>query len=601
MNKLFTMCLLLISAFAHAQAPAIQWQKSLGGTKDDFASSIQQTTDGGYIVTGTASSIDGDVAGNELGSLWVVKLNSTGNIEWQKSIGGAGTGLAVQQTTDGGYIVAGLSEYHDGDVTGNHGSTDCLIVKLTSAGNIEWQKSFGGSKVESVFAIQQTTDGGYILAGNSNSNDGDVTGHHGIYADYWVVKLNSTGNIEWQKCLGGSNVDLAYAIKQTADGGYIVAGFSASTDGDVTGNHGSSDYWVVKLTSTGNIIWQKSLGGSGNDDAYAVQQTADGGYIVAGISASKDGDAIGNTESGDYWVVKLNSTGTIEWQKSLGGSSVEQPYAIQQTNDGGYIIAGISYSNDGDVTGNHGGNGDCWIVKLNSTGNIEWQKCFGGSGEDGADANAIQQTTDGGYIFAGYSYSNDGDVTGNHGRVDFWVVKLGASVLPLHLLSFDAVKNKTNVQLNWQTTNEINTSHFMVQHSVNGTTFNNIGRVAARNTPGNNEYSLTDAIPVDGANFYRLQMVDIDGKTTYSSIVKIVFGSKNELQVFPNPAKNTITVSGLENKGTIKIISVDGKVVKQLSAKAGNMLVDISTLVKGIYILQYNNDTKTEQVKIIKQ
>jgi hypothetical protein len=178
---------------------------------------------------------------------------------------------------------------------------------------------------------------------------------------------------------------------------------------------------------------------------------------------------------------------------------------------------------------------------------------------------------------------------------------LGASALPLNLLHFDAVKNKTNVQVNWQTTNEINTSHFIVQRSASGTNFNNIGRVEAKNTSSTHDYSLTDASPVEGVNFYRLQMVDIDGKTTYSPIIKIVFTGKNELQVFPNPAKNIITVSGLQNKGTIRIIAADGKAVKQLSTKAGNMLVDIGTLAKGIYILQYSNENKTEQIKIIKQ
>ena len=571
------------------------------GTRDDFATSIQQTADGGYIVVGVGDSKDGDNTGNDAGGIWVVKLNSTGNIEWQKMVGSGSSGVAVQQTTDGGYIVAGYSYYYDGELTGNHGGFDYFVLKLTSTGNIEWQKSFGGSDTDDVYAIQQTTDGGYIVAGYSYSNDGDVTGNHGGLGDAWIVKLNSTGNIEWQKCLGGSSGDAAYAIQQTNDGGYIVAGESGSTDGDLSGVHGGSGYWVVKLNSTGNIEWQKSLGGSKGGTANSIKQTADGGYIVAGWSYSNDGDVTGNHGLADCWIVKLNSTGNLEWQKSLGGSSEDRAHAIYQTTDGGYIFAGLSWSNDGDVTGNHG-DLDCWIVKLNSTGNLEWQKSLGGSDNDGADFNnTIQQTKDGGYIVGAYSYSNDGDVSGNHGSVDFWIVKLGASVLPLHLLSFDAVKNKTNVQLNWQTTNEINTSHFIVQQSSNGTFFNNIGRVEAKNTSGNNDYSLTDASPGDGVNFYRLQMVDIDGKITYSSIIKVAFAGKNALQVFPNPTKNTITVSGLENKGTIKIISVDGKVAKQLSAKAGNMLVDISTLTKGIYILQYNNEAKTEQVKIIKQ
>ncbi len=169
--------------------------------------------------------------------------------------------------------------------------------------------------------------------------------------------------IEWQKSLGGTGAEYAWSIQQTTDGGYIVAGFSFSNDGDVTGNHGWADYWVVKLTSTGAITWQKCLGGTGGEQASSIQQTADGGYIVAGGSESVDEDVTGNHGSGDYWVVKLTSAGIIDWQKCLGGTASDAASSIQQTIDGGYIVAGQSYSNDGDVTGNHG-NEDFWVVKL---------------------------------------------------------------------------------------------------------------------------------------------------------------------------------------------------------------------------------------------
>ncbi|MDD4248563.1 MAG: PKD domain-containing protein, partial [Methanosarcina sp.] len=396
--------------------------KSLGGSGGEYAQSIQQTSDGGYIVAGDSNSNDGNVTGNHGGSdYWVVKLDTTGNIVWQKSLGGSSydNAYSIQQTSDGGYIVAGESNSNDGDVTGNHGGFDYWVVKLDTTGNIVWQKSLGGSGGELAESIQQTSDGGYIVAGYSRSTDGDVTGNHGGY-DYWVVKLDTTGNIVWQKSLGGSDHDYAYSIQQTSDGGYIVAGDSRSNDGDVTGNHGGYDSWVVKLDTTGNIVWQKCLGGSISDNAYSIQQTSDGGYIVAGYSGSTDGDVTGNHGEFDYWVVKLDTTGNIVWQKSLGGSDDEYAESIQQTSDGGYIVAGESNSNDGDVTGNHG-ESDYWVVKLDTTGNIVWQKSLGGSDWD--DAYSIQQTSDGGYIVAGESDSNDGDVTGNHGGYDYWVVK----------------------------------------------------------------------------------------------------------------------------------------------------------------------------------
>ncbi len=402
-------------------APRIIWQKALGGSSFDEANSIQQTADGGYIVAGYTWSDDGDVSENNgRYDFWIVKLDSNGNIEWQKALGGSSFDVAnsVQQTADGGYIVAGYTASNNGDVNGSeyHGGTDFWVVKLDSDGNIKWQKVLGGSNDDEANSVQQTTDGGYIVAGYTESDDGDY--------DFWVVTLDNSGNIAWQKALGGSDWDVAHSIQQTTDGGYIVAGYTNSNDGDVSGNHGNSDFWVVKLDSNGNIVWQKALGGSSYDEAYSIQQTTDGGYIVAGYTESNDGDVSGSGYHGgyDFWVVKLDSNGNKQWQKALGGSGNDEAYSIQQTTDGGYIVAGYTWSNDGDVSGNHG-NDDFWVVKLDRNGNIVWQKALGGSFSDGA--YSIQQTADGGYIVAGYTWSNDGDVSGSHGNDDFWVVKLG--------------------------------------------------------------------------------------------------------------------------------------------------------------------------------
>ena len=365
MRKLLHLITIYISSVSFGQVPVIAWQKSFGGSGSDYAQSIQQTTDGGYIVAGWSTSIGGDVTGNNGGvDYWIVKLDANGNITWQKSLGGTGGDHAysIQQTTDGGYIVAGNSTSNDGDVTGFIGSWDYWIVKLDANGNITWQKSLGGSNGDEAYSIQQTTDGGYIVAGWSLSNDGNVTGNNGS-SDYWIVKLDATGNITWQKSLGGSGVDFAYSIQQTTDGGYIVAGYSNSNNGDVTGNNGSNDFWIVKLDTTGNITWQKSFGGSGNETAWSIHQTIEGGYIVAGWSLSNDGNVTGNNGSSDCWIVKLDASGNIISQKSLGGSNVDAAYSIHQTTDGGYIVAGWSDSNDGDVTVNNG-NADFWIVKL---------------------------------------------------------------------------------------------------------------------------------------------------------------------------------------------------------------------------------------------
>jgi hypothetical protein len=406
-------------AMAQTPAPAIEWQKVLGGSGYDYFAAIEQTSDGGYIVAGSQ----------------VVKLDTSGNLLWQKVLGGSFA--AIHQTSDGGYIAAGSTSSNL--VLGYHGFIDGWVVKLDASGNLLWQKCLGGSSGEVAYSIQQTSDGGYIVAGFTRSNDGDVSGNHGN-RDGWVVKLDASGNLLWQKCLGGSDHEVFTAIQQTSDGGYIVAGFTTSNDGDISGYHDFGDGWVVKLDASGNLLWQKCLGGSYGDGIYSIQQTSDGGYIVAGYTDSNDGDVSGNHDVqhhvyGDGWVVKLDASGNLLWQKCLGGSQTDVIYSIQQTSDGDYIAAGYTGSNDGDVSGNHGF-GDGWVVKLVASGELLWQKCLGGSGSDSFDA--IQQTSDGGYIAAGSTNSNDGDVSGYHGGDEGWVVKLAPENLGTEELSVNA-------------------------------------------------------------------------------------------------------------------------------------------------------------------
>jgi len=423
---------------ARAQTPVIGWEKSLGGTDLDEATCVQLTIGGGYIIAGRSVSLDGDVSGNHGGAdLWVVKLDDTGRIQWQRCLGGSNSeaGYTIQQTADSGYIFTGESRSNDGQVTGNHGNYDFWVVKLDDTGAIKWQRSLGGSGIDGSRCIQQTFDGGYIVTGLCESNDGDVAGHHSpIYGDdIWVAKLNDTGNIQWQISLGGSGYEFAAALQQTTDSGYIIAGYSGSSDGDVTGNHGNDDAWVVKLTKTGAILWQKCLGGTNLDHAYSIQQTIEGDYIVAGRSRSNDGDLTANYGSDDFWVIRLNDTGAIQWQKTFGGTGSDIAQSIRQTSDFGYVIAGTTQSNDYDVTGNHGGH-DYWVIKIDAIGTLVWQKTLGGSLDD--YASSVKQTTDG-YIVAGRSLSNDSDVTGHHGTIltDAWIVKLIDTSIHLSLQS----------------------------------------------------------------------------------------------------------------------------------------------------------------------
>ena len=250
------------------------------------------------------------------------------------------------------------------------------LISFCQDPTIEFEKSYGGSNGDGANDVYLTNDGGSIVAGYTNSKDGDVTGYHDS-TDAWVVKLNAQGNIVWEKTLGGSGRDIAYSVRQTNDGGYIVAGSTNSNNGDVSGYHvanGALDAWVVKLDASGNIQWQRCYGGIGTEEAYCVRQTTDGGYILACTANRRNGDVSsihGSTTQpfhSDYWIVKLNADGSIKWNKSYGGSSNENVASIEQTLDEGYIVAGTAASNDGDV-GYEEPIG--WIVKIDSTGIIE--------------------------------------------------------------------------------------------------------------------------------------------------------------------------------------------------------------------------------------
>ncbi len=410
MNKklILTSVVIFFASMVFAQAPSIEWQKKL--ITRDGANAVQQISDGGYIVAGVSRN------GNYY-DYSIEKLNANGITQWQKTFGGSGDDRpsAIRQTSDGGYIVAGSSTSNNGDVSGNHGQADYWIVKLNADGTIKWQKSLGGSRSDTASDIQQTSDGGYIVAGSSYSNDGDVSGHHDNpnTSDFWIVKLNSDGVIQWQKSLGGGQHDDAHSIQQTLDGGYIIAGRSFS------GGSAPFDYGIVKLSADGPIQWQKLLNVE-NDTAYAIRQTPDGGYIVAGSTADH------RFEKNDWYIVKLDGSGTIQWQKILGGSNDDIAYDIQQTTDGGYIIAGTSRSTDGDVAVSYG-SFDYWIVKLSVNGAIQWQKTLGGSAYD--YPAAIQQTLDEGFIIAGFAGSNDGDITDTETDSLSWVVKLSRESL----------------------------------------------------------------------------------------------------------------------------------------------------------------------------
>lgn len=595
----------------HAQAPTIQWQKTFGGTNFDQVESVIQTFDGGFIAAGIATSTNGNVTGNHgFGDFWLIKMNGLGVLQWQKSLGGSADegAFCIRQTVDSGYVVAGSSTSNDGNVSGNHGLNDYWVVKVNSAGTLQWQKSLGGSSVDIAYDIRQTSDGGYIVAGYTISNDGDVTGNHG-FEDYWIVKLNSTGTLQWQKTFGGSMDERAYSIQQTTDGGYVAGGYTKSSDGDVTGNHGDYDYWLIKLSSTGTLQWQKALGGTSSDQAHTVQQTADGGYIIAGFTASVNGDVTFNHGFEDLWIVKLNSTGALQWQKSLGGSGVDQAYQIKQLSNGGYIVGGSSYSLNGDVTGNHGGYDD-WIVRTDNVGNIVWQKSLGGSSVE--EAYSISPTTNNGYIVAGGTLSNDGNVTGNHGDFDYWVVKLNdtSNPLPVELLSFEGINSGDKNEIKWSTASETNNAYYELQRKYSLENFKTISRLAGSgNSNTLNSYNYEDADIKPGTlYYYQLKQIDFNGEAHFSKVIDVKTMDSNLpvqiIQLFGEADAYFIYSLNESAQVHIELFNLQGQKIKTIYTgyqEAGKYSQKFgSYLTEGMYLIQFLVNDKAATLKYTK-
>ena len=437
----------VISLTSVAQTGSLLWQKCYGGSGADSARSVARTSDGGFMVAGVTYSNDGNVTGNHnpsgnFSDVWVIKLDPSGTLLWQKAYGGSNVDEAnsIFATSDGGAVITGWTESNDGDVTGLHGAAgsfaDVWVLKIDSTGGIEWQKALGGSKNDYGQSVKQTTDGGFIVAGITYSNDNDVSGNHdttGATQDVWVVKLDQSGTLQWQKCYGGSKADEAHWVDETLDRGYILTGETYSNDGNVTNNFDPTgvypDYWLLKLNANGALVWQKCMGGTNYDQAYAVVQTTDSGYVMSGITKSNDWNVSNNHDVShatyDEWIVKANPLGNMEWQFCYGGSKNDFARGIRQTHTGNLIVTGSVNSYNGDVTNQHDNTGatqDLWTLELNANGFKQWENCFGGTGNDaGFD---VAEAEDDNFVEVGNTASTDGNVSGNHGSDDFWVIKV---------------------------------------------------------------------------------------------------------------------------------------------------------------------------------
>jgi len=419
--------IVFISNFSLAQNPWMkQWDYRFGGTADERLTCFQQTSDGGYILGGRSNSnISGDKTQDTWGTFdyWIIKIDSLGIKQWDKDFGGTDDDqlYSLQQTADGGYILGGRS---GSDISGDKtqdtwGTYDYWIIKVDSSGIKQWDKDFGGTNDDELYSLKQTTDGGYILGGWSYSDiSGDKTQDNwdpaDTSSDYWIVKIDALGNYQWDKAFGGTDHDELYSLRQTIDGGYILGGlsYSNSSGNKTQDSWGSHDYWIVKTDSLGNMQWNKDYGGTDRDALYSVQQTNDGGYILAGYSYSgisgNKTQALWGGIAGDYWIVKTDSSGNYQWDKDYGGTDNEDEFGnISQTPDRGYLIAGTSYSSiSGDKTENNLADEQAWILKTDSFGNKLWDKTIFTTGHD--ESGYITQTKDGCYAIANWTNSDTG-------------------------------------------------------------------------------------------------------------------------------------------------------------------------------------------------
>lgn len=521
MKNLYLTIILLFFCFSMFAQPSISLQKTYGGSGHEYAWKTIPTNDGGYAFVGFSESNDGDVSGNHGGEdLWVGKISVTGIIQWSFLYGGTADdeGYDIIQTSDNGFLVAGWSNSFDGDVTGHHGtySSDVWVLKLTSTGTLTWNKCYGGTSADEAVAMAQSPDGNFFLTGYTSSNDGDISGLHGSSSDLWVIKINSTGALLYQKCIGGASYDEGIGICATTDNGCIISGRTSSNDGDATGYHGGDDMLVVKLSSTLTIDWAKCFGGTETEEGNSVVQLLDGSYAVLGYSSTQNnGDIIGHHNpqgADDYWLVKLTTTGTISWAKCYGGSGDDQADGLAKCNDGGFVLCGLTNSTDGDVTGFHIAtfNPDIWVAKVNSTGTLIWQKCIGGSDQD--ESFNIFDSGNDTYVVTGFTYSTDFDVTNNKGSADGWII--------------------------W---------------------------IAGNNSVEDNYFS-------------------------------------NSINIFPNPTKEKIYIENKNGKTLeVSVFSINGTNIYYEKTNKSNSIIDLENIEQGIYLLEIQSDCEKTTKKFIKE
>ncbi len=415
--------------------------KSFGGSLEEKINSVVETSDGGMIVLGNTNSNDGDInKSHDQIDIWLTKIDANGIIIWSKSIGGSKNdyGSSIISTKDGNYVIAGYSASNDADIPGNVGLHDFFISKINEQGTLLWTKNYGFTGHDHAHKIIQTRDGGYFVAGfaeyegivgsggTENNGAGHEIGHrrnaqHGS-GEYLGIKLDSQGEFKWFRYFGGTQNDRVTDVVEANDGGFVMVGYSESTNFDILDNKGSYDYWVVKIHNDGALHWKHNFGGSGIDQAFGITKTDNNSYLIVGKSNSTDKDITNPIGGFDAWVIHLSDHGELIWQKSFGGPEFDTATTIRKLDNGNFGIVGNTRNNFDSKINN--GQNDFWIFEIDNKSNsaLKWQKTFGGSDID--TATDFYQNSKQEIIIVGESQSNDKEVQSNKGDSDLWIVKL---------------------------------------------------------------------------------------------------------------------------------------------------------------------------------
>ncbi len=404
-------CLLMANSL---KSQVVDWSRKYGGNSMDLLHTIAQTNDGNYLLIGNSASDDDYIGNYGEDDCLIIKISEEGTTYWYRSYGGSEYDYCSQvvNTNDGGFLLGGNSYSNDGDVGNNNGHNDMWIFKIDQYGNLQWSQTYGGSENDYCNDLLNTNDGGFLLAGSTHISDEINI----LHSDAWLIKIDSIGNVEWSQTYGGDGNDAFKEIISTTDGGFIVGGHTTSNSNEVGG-----DYWVVKIDSIGNVEWSQTYGGSNSEVLYEMAQTLNNGFLLVGTSKSNDGDTESNNGDEDYWLLKIDETGNIQWSQNYGGLMTDRPRELKALADGSFVILGSSNSEDGDFANNYG-YFDGWVMKVDESGNIEWSQNYGGN--QGDNLTSIVQLDDGRFLVGGSSISEDGDIENHIAFADYWLLKI---------------------------------------------------------------------------------------------------------------------------------------------------------------------------------